>query len=163
MSIRGHRGWSPTEPEGASKSRLASQSEAESRARELSAAGKPVVLVCDDEEPLRRLVRAALEDTNCSIAEAANGDEALELARSLGPDLIILDMVMPRRSGLEVVTELRRDPEFAHIPVIFLTARAQITDREAAAQAGVDRFLPKPFSIFELSSLVESLLAVRPG
>ncbi len=103
-------------------------------------------------------MRASL-DGICSIVEARDGDESLELARAARPDLIIIDMMMPGRSGLEVVAELRRDPELAATPVVMLTARAQASDREAAAEAGADRYLPKPFSPSELAGVVEELLA----
>ena len=119
---------------------------------------QPTVLVCDDEAPLRQLVCAALEDSDCSIVEASDGDQALALAQRLHPDVIVLDMMMPGRSGLEVVTALRADSSFVETPVVFLTARAQTTDRKAAAAAGADHFLSKPFSVVELASLVEKLL-----
>ena len=119
------------------------------------------VLVCDNEEALRALVRAALEPTDCDVVEARDGDESLSLALSVRPGLIVLDMMMPGRSGLEVLAELRAEPEFDDTPVVMLTARAQATDRHAAAEAGVDRFLSKPFSPRELASIVEELLAER--
>jgi CheY-like chemotaxis protein len=116
------------------------------------------VLVCDNEEALRALVRGTLEIGDYEIAEARDGDESIELARKFEPDLIILDMMMPGRSGLEVMAELRADDRFANTPVIMLTARAQAADREAALQAGVTRFLAKPFSPVELASIVEELV-----
>jgi two-component system, OmpR family, phosphate regulon response regulator PhoB len=116
------------------------------------------VLLCDDEEVLRQLVRATLDNGEYSIVEATDGDESLELARRLRPDLIVLDMMMPGRSGLEVLQELRGDPNLGSTPVIMLTARARQADREAAAAAGADRYLAKPFSPLELISLVEELL-----
>jgi CheY-like chemotaxis protein len=115
------------------------------------------VLLCDDEEVLRQLVRATLDNGEYSIVEATDGDESLELARRLRPDVIVLDMMMPGRSGLEVLQELRGDPNLGSTPVIMLTARARQADREAAA-AGADRYLAKPFSPLELISLVEELL-----
>ena len=118
----------------------------------------PTVLVCDDEAPLRQLVCAALEYSDCALVEASDGDEALALAQSLHPDVIVLDMMMPGRSGLEVVAALRTDPTFVETPVVFLTARAQVADRKAAAAAGADHFLSKPFSVVELASVVERLL-----
>lgn len=120
---------------------------------------RSTVLVCDNEEPLRALVRAALELTDCEIFEACDGDQSYELARSLHPDLIVLDMMMPGRSGLEVLVELRAEPELSQTPVLMLTARTQAADREAALEAGVDRFLTKPFSPLQLVSMVEELLA----
>ena len=122
----------------------------------------PTVLVCDDEPVLRALVRASL-DGACTVVEAADGEESLELARSVRPALIIIDMMMPGRSGLEVVGDLRRDPELAAIPVLMLTARAQATDREQALAAGVDRFVSKPFSPSELAATVAELLGQGNG
>src|SRR6202162_1420696 len=116
------------------------------------------VLVCNNEEVLRALVRGALELGDYEIVEARDGDESVELARSCEPDLIVLDMMMPGRSGLEGLTELRAEERFAETPVIMLTARAQAKDREAAVAAGVSHFLPKPFSPLELASTVEGLL-----
>lgn len=118
----------------------------------------PKVLVCDNEEVLRALVRGALELEDYEIIEARDGDESLELAKACEPDLIVLDMMMPGRTGLEVITELRSEERFAQTPVIMLTARAQAQDRDAALDAGVSRFLPKPFSPLELAATVEELL-----
>jgi len=118
----------------------------------------PKVLVCDNEEALRALVRGALELGDYEIVEAHDGDQSVELARACDPDLIVLDMMMPGRTGLEVLAELRAEDRFAETPVIMLTARAQAQDRLAAVEAGVNRFLPKPFSPLELASVVEELL-----
>lgn len=119
------------------------------------------ILVCDNEEVLRALVRGALELGDYEIVEARDGDESVELARSCEPDLIVLDMMMPGRTGLEVLTELRADERFAETPVVMLTARAQAQDRLAAEEAGVSHFLPKPFSPLELAATVEDLLSRR--
>jgi CheY-like chemotaxis protein len=116
------------------------------------------VLLCDDEDVLRQLVRATLESDSCSIVEADDGDVSILLARQLVPDVIVLDMMMPGRSGLDVLSELRRDATLSHIPVIMLTARARPADQEAALAAGADRYLAKPFSPLELIGLVEELL-----
>jgi DNA-binding response OmpR family regulator len=106
---------------------------------------------------LRALVRASL-DTGYELAEASDGDESLRLARELHPDLIVLDMMMPGKSGLEVLGELRADPSLAATPVVMLTARAQAADRAAAASGGADRYLAKPFSPMELAATVAELL-----
>ena len=90
------------------------------------------ILICDNEEPLRALVRATLGSDDYTILEAGDGEEALELARDRRPDLVVLDVMMPGRSGLEVLAELRGDPTLASTPVLMLTARAQAYDREAA-------------------------------
>lgn len=117
------------------------------------------LLLCDDEPALRLLVRATLERDDYSIVEASDGDESLDLARRHRPDIVVLDMMMPGRSGLDVLRELRSDPELAGIPVVMLTARARAADRDAAVAAGADRYLAKPFSPLELISVVEELLA----
>jgi CheY-like chemotaxis protein len=116
------------------------------------------ILVCDNEAVLRALVRDALAIGDYDIVEARDGDESVEAAKACEPDLIVLDMMMPGRTGLEVLEELRGEPRFAETPVIMLTARAQAADRQAAADAGASHFLPKPFSPLQLASLVEELL-----
>jgi len=119
----------------------------------------PRILVCDNEDVLRDLVRASLGNNGHNLVEARDGDEALALARDTKPDLVLLDMMMPGRSGLDVLAELRADPELAETRVVMLTARTQAADREAAAEAGADRFLTKPFSPLQLKALVEDMLA----
>ncbi|MDX6408892.1 MAG: hypothetical protein QOE13_1963 [Gaiellaceae bacterium] len=116
------------------------------------------ILVCDNEEVLRGLVSASLEGNGYTLVEARDGDEAVEQARLIRPDLILLDMMMPGQTGLEVLAELRGDPGLRDIPVVMLTARAQVTDREAARLAGADSFLAKPFSPLELAGVVKELL-----
>jgi CheY-like chemotaxis protein len=118
----------------------------------------PTVLVCDDEPVLRKLVRATLERCDYTIVEASDGDEALALVRTERPDLILLDIMMPGRSGAEVLSELRGNPATAATPVIVLSARSQASDRQAMAGAGADHYLTKPFSPHSLSSLVGELL-----
>ena len=117
------------------------------------------VLVCDNEDVLRTLVRATLAGREYEIVEARDGEESLEVARASEPDLIILDLLMPGRSGLEVLEELRSDPNLAGTPVIVMTARAGPSERTAALAAGADRFLAKPFSPRELAAVVGELLA----
>lgn len=120
---------------------------------------RPTLLVCDDEDVLRSLIRATLRDY--AVVEARDGDEALQQARAIRPDLILIDMMMPGRTGLEVVAELRDDPSLASTPVLMLTARTQAADREAAESAGADRYLAKPFSPSELIGVVAELLEAR--
>ena len=114
--------------------------------------------MCDDEPVLRILVRATLDRDNYTVVVARNGHEALALAQSEQPDLIVLDVVMPGRSGHSVLDALRSHPATAATPVIILTARAQ-ADGEELLRAGADRFLTKPFSPHALASLVEELLS----
>jgi two-component system phosphate regulon response regulator PhoB len=121
---------------------------------------RPCILVCDDEAVLRDLVRACLEP-DYEIVEASNGDESLRIARRLRPDLIVLDMMMPGTSGLDVLERLRSEPALASTPVVMLTARAQAADRFAAASAGADRYVPKPFDVRELRDAVAELIQQR--
>ncbi|MBA2462214.1 MAG: response regulator [Actinobacteria bacterium] len=116
------------------------------------------MLICDDEAVLRRLVRASLRERDYELIDAADGDEALLLAREQEPDLILLDVMMPGRTGLDVLLCLQQESRLASIPVVMLTARTQDADRAAALGAGVRRFLPKPFSPSELGALVDELL-----
>lgn len=121
------------------------------------------VLVCDDEDALRALVRATLDEPRYAIVEARDGDEAVALAGSARPDLVILDLMMPVRSGFDVLGVLRADPGLTGIPVLMLSARAGTADRDAALAAGADRYLTKPFSPLELVDVVEELLGVEPA
>ncbi len=116
------------------------------------------ILLCDNEEALRTLVRAALAPAGYELEEAWDGDEALDVARTFRPDLIVLDVMMPGRTGLDVLKELRDDGELGGVKVVMLTARAQAADRAAAQAAGADAFLAKPFSPLQLAALVEELL-----
>lgn len=119
------------------------------------------ILICDDEHVLRALVRASLARGPYELLEARDGDEAVALATALRPDLVVLDMMMPRRTGLEVLAHIRADALLAATPVIMLSARTQEHDRTAADSAGATRFLPKPFSPSDLAGLVEETLADR--
>lgn len=120
---------------------------------------RPKILICDDEDVLRKLVCASLARGEYDVIEARDGDEAVEIAGAERPQLIVLDMMMPRRSGLEVLAHVRADPELSAIPVIMLSARTQEDDRAAANEAGATLFLPKPFSPSDLAALVARTLA----
>src|SRR5690606_27170191 len=104
------------------------------------------ILLADDEAHLRTLVRTTLEDPGCRILEAANGNAALELARSELPDVVVLDLMMPGLTGIEVLNRLRREAKTAAIPVVMLTATGQEKDRNRALELGADAYLVKPFS-----------------
>lgn len=120
---------------------------------------RPKILICDDEDVLRRLVRASLERGDYELLEAADGEEAIEVAAAERPQLILLDMMMPGRTGLQVLEHVRADPVLAATPVIMLSARTQEIDRAAADEAGATVFLPKPFSPSDLAELVAKTLA----
>jgi DNA-binding response OmpR family regulator len=116
------------------------------------------VLICDDEPSLRELIRISL-DGPYSFAEADDGEKSLEIARRLRPDVIILDMMMPRLSGLEVLGEIRGDRGLAATPVIVLTA--QPSTKEEALRCGADIVMVKPFEPAEITAAVEEVLAGR--
>lgn len=118
----------------------------------------PRLLVCDDEKVLRDLVRATFEGQGYAVDEARDGSEAMARARSTRPDLIVIDMMMPGESGLETLRELRSDPNLGSTPVIMLTARTQVADRTAAADAGANYYVSKPFSPLRLAELADKLL-----
>ncbi|MDX6467922.1 MAG: hypothetical protein QOI27_2962 [Gaiellaceae bacterium] len=117
----------------------------------------PNVLVCDDERVMRTLVRATLQGV-ADVAEAHDGDEALALLREARPALLIVDMMMPGMSGLDVVRHLRGDEHLRTLPVIMITAQVQLAHQEAAFDAGVDVFIGKPFSPSVLLDAASSLL-----
>jgi len=116
------------------------------------------LLIADDEPAILDLVRFTLEDPQVRIVEASDGATALELAQQLRPDVALLDVKMPRLSGLDVCRRLRDLPECAHTRVVLLTAAAQAEDRRRGLAAGADHYLTKPFSPLALLTLVRSLM-----
>ena len=115
----------------------------------------PTILICEDEEPLRELVRAALGN-GYRFAEAVDGREALDLARELQPDLIVLDVMLPGTSGLDVLSTLREDPATGRIPVVVITAWTHA--QQEVLDAGAQRFVSKPFDPDALKAIVDELL-----
>jgi len=118
----------------------------------------PTILICDDEPTLRELMRVSLGD-GYSFAEAADVAEAIELAESVRPDLVLLDVMMPGGTGLAVLEHLRTIPALQETPVVVISAFTAEKDHLAAYDAGANGFLKKPFDPDELESLVEELLA----
>jgi DNA-binding response OmpR family regulator len=114
------------------------------------------VLICDDEPSLRELIRISL-DGPYEFVEADDGEESLELARRVRPDVVILDMMMPRRSGLEVLIALRQEEDLADTRVIVLTA--QPATRDQALRAGADVVMVKPFEPEQIAAAVREVLA----
>jgi len=119
------------------------------------------VLVADDEPHLLRLVKFRLEREGYNVITATDGEAALELARTEHPDLCVLDVMMPKRSGFEVLKALRQDEAYRDMKVIMLTARAQDRDVDAGFSLGADDYLTKPFSPQELRVRVGAHLAKR--
>ncbi len=120
------------------------------------------VLIADDDKAVAEAIAATLDMKGLQTIVAHDGEEALTLARALQPDLIILDVMMPGRSGFEVCATLKTEPTTASIPVIFVTAKAEPADRMVGLAAGADEYLTKPFSPTELMALVDEALSGRP-
>ncbi|APZ96144.1 response regulator [Fuerstiella marisgermanici] len=119
------------------------------------------VLIADDNEQNRELLDAYLADENYEILMANDGQETMEAVDAHQPDLILLDIMMPRMSGYEVCEQLKADPEKRSIPVLMVTALNEMGDIEKAVNAGCDDFLTKPVNSLELKTRVRSLLRVR--
>jgi len=119
---------------------------------------KACILVVDDEEDLVWAIRYSLEDEGYEVLTAYDGVEALAITRRHRPDLIILDIIMPRLDGLQVCQTLRRDPSLASLPILFLTARSTVEDIVTGLDAGGDDYLIKPFDLQELKARVRALL-----
>lgn len=117
------------------------------------------VLVIDDDETIRALVAHKLAIQGHTVVTAIDGDDGLNRARELSPSVIVVDWMMPRRSGIEVCRELRADQATAGAHIILLTAKAQEDDIERGFESGVDDYITKPFSPRELLSRIESALA----
>lgn len=116
------------------------------------------VLICDDEPFLRELIRASLNG-DYQIAEAVDGIDCMTAVRKVRPDVVILDILMPRSSGLDVLEAFRQDASLADIPVIVLTAQPE--SREEARRAGASMVIDKPFTPDDISTAVEEVLAGR--
>jgi DNA-binding response OmpR family regulator len=117
------------------------------------------VLVIDDEAPIRLLCRVNLEAEGMTVVEAPEGSKGLELARSETPDAILLDVMMPGLDGWAVAEELLGDERTSAIPIVFLTARADVRDRARGLDVGGLDYITKPFNPIELASLVRSVVA----
>jgi DNA-binding response OmpR family regulator len=114
--------------------------------------------LADDERDLVWALQHTLSDEGYEVFTAHDGVEALATARDHRPDLVILDVVMPRLDGLQVCRRLRRDPTLAAVPVLFLTVRSAIEDRVSGLNEGGDDYLVKPFDLRELKARIEALL-----
>ena len=122
------------------------------------------VLVIDDEAPIRLLCRVNLEAEGMEVAEAPDGPSGLDAARTESPDVILLDVMMPGLDGWRVAEQLLEDRATAGIPVVFLTARADLRDRARGMDLGGLDYITKPFNPVELASLVSSVVtAVERG
>jgi DNA-binding response OmpR family regulator len=119
---------------------------------------KKRILVVEDEPAIRAMLRKRLEANGYELMDAEDGEEGLTLARREKPDLILLDLMLPKRDGYSVCRLLKFDQRYRHIPVVMLTARAQDKDRRLGQQTGADAYVTKPFDATELLAVVTGLL-----
>ena len=118
------------------------------------------ILICEDDDNLRQLIRVVI-GPGYDVVEAGDGDEALALASEYRPDLIVLDLMMPRMSGLDVLVRLRSDVSADGTSIVVMSAWPD--SHEAALDAGADRFLQKPFEPDDLTAIVSELLGGPAG
>lgn len=119
---------------------------------------EPLILVVDDNEDVAETIERTLEHTGFDTVVAHRGADALEIARERHPDLVVLDIMMPGMSGIDVCRHLRSNRELGDIPILFLTAKAEIGDKLEGFEAGADDYLTKPFNLIELELRVRALL-----
>jgi two-component system, OmpR family, phosphate regulon response regulator PhoB len=124
----------------------------------------PRILVVEDDDALGTLLRYNLEREGYSVSLATDGEEALIQAEEQLPDLVVLDWMLPRVSGIEVCRRLRQKPQSRNVPIIMLTARGEESDRIRGLDTGADDYVVKPFAVTELSARIRAVLRrLRPG
>ena len=121
----------------------------------------PLVLVVDDNQQNLELLLAYLEDMSCETVPAQDGPEALEIVAENPPDLILLDVMMPKMSGFEVCKRIKNDPKTTDIPIIMVTALNEFGDIERGIDSGTDDFISKPVNKLELTTRVKTMLKLK--
>ncbi|MFA5422452.1 MAG: response regulator [Phycisphaerae bacterium] len=121
----------------------------------------PVILVVDDNQQNLELLQAYLEDMDCDTVPAKDGPAALDIISNDPPDLILLDVMMPKMSGFEVCRRIKNDPATTNIPVIMVTALNELGDIERGIDAGSDDFVSKPVNKLELLTRVRTMLRLK--
>jgi CheY-like chemotaxis protein len=121
----------------------------------------PVILVVDDNAQNLELIQAYLEDVECRTVVACDGLEALDVVARTKPDLVLLDVMMPKMSGFEVCRRLKSDPATSDIPVIMVTALNEFRDIERGIDSGTDDFVSKPVNRLELLTRVKTMLKLK--
>ncbi|MDX1659925.1 MAG: response regulator [Nitriliruptorales bacterium] len=116
------------------------------------------ILAVDDDPVIQRLLEVNLEMEGYDVELAGDGEEALRKAREGHPDVILLDVMMPKKDGWTVCRELREDDGFRDVPIVFLSARAQDSDVERGTEIGADAYITKPFDPIDLLDLVSELI-----
>jgi len=112
------------------------------------------IVLVEDEPNIIEAMSVFVSRAGWQVSTQSNGETAAEAVRAARPDAVVLDVMLPGRSGYDILRELRADPDFARLPVLMLTARGQKKDRELAAELGVTRFMTKPFSNAELLAVL---------
>ena len=124
-------------------------------------ADKNRILIADDNDPNRELLEAYLDQVQCEVAHSIDGQDTLAKVKAFQPDLILLDVMMPKLSGFEVCQRLKADPATRKIMILMVTALNEAGDIERAVKAGTDDFLSKPVNKFELLKRVENMLKLK--
>ena len=125
---------------------------------------RPYIMVVEDEESLATLLQYNLDKEGYRVGVASDGEEALLMVDEAPPDLVILDWMLPKVSGVEVCRRLRTRPETRNLPIIMLTARGEESDRIRGLDTGADDYIVKPFSMTELAARIRAVLRrIRPG
>lgn len=122
---------------------------------------KPTILVVDDNLQNLELILAYLEDIDCHCLSAEGGEEALNIIEKKAPDLVLLDVMMPKISGFEVCKRIKNNPKTENIPVIMVTALSEMGDIERAINSGTDDFLSKPVNKLEFLTRVRTMLKLK--
>ena len=117
------------------------------------------ILIAEDERDIRDLVAFTLRFAGHEVFAAANGEEAVELAPKVNPDLILMDVRMPRMTGYEACKVMKQNPELRDIPVVFLSAKGQESEIQQGLEAGAEAYLLKPFAPDQLTTRVKEILA----
>ena len=131
------------------------------KAKDNTVVETPTILVVDDNQPNLELLQAYLEDMDCVSVPAVDGPEALDIIAKDPPDLILLDVMMPKMSGFEVCRRIKNDPATSDIPIIMVTALNEFGDIERAIDSGIDDFVSKPVNKLELLTRVKTMLKLN--
>ena len=117
------------------------------------------ILIAEDERDIRDLVAFTLRFAGHEVFAASNGEEAVEMAPKVNPDLILMDVRMPRMTGYEACKAMKANPELKDIPVVFLSAKGQESERQQGLEAGAEDYLLKPFAPDQLTLHIKTILA----
>jgi CheY-like chemotaxis protein len=117
------------------------------------------ILIAEDERDIRDLIAFTLRFAGHEVFAASNGEEAVDLAPRVNPDLVLMDVRMPRMTGYEACKAMKTDPDLKDIPIVFLSAKGQETEIQQGMEAGAEEYLLKPFAPDQLTARVKTILA----